>query len=718
MGSITKVDRLANSKKPAILKLRVRDLDCVDCARALEHVARKIEGVEDARVSFTLSVLEIRLSDEKDKKAVLRRLRRKGYEAYPVEAGAPLHVSALGGAVSRRRLFLTSVAGVLLGATLISYLLRLSPHIQEVLLIGATGAGLILTLVRALSALRSRSIDMNVLMSVAIIAAAAIGEWQEAAVVAFLFSIAIVLEALAMARTRKAIESLMELSPDIAIVRRAGEEVQTEASAVAPGEIMIVKPGERIPLEGEVVSGVTSVDESAITGEPMPAPKVHGDQVFAGTLNEDGLIEARVTKPKEESTLARIIHLIEHVEESKAPVERFVDRFARIYTPAVITAAVVMGLVPYLAGMDESWIYRSIVVLIIACPCALVIATPVAIVSGLTAAARKGILIKGGVYLEQAANTKALALDKTGTITMGRPTVDAVRAAGATSEDELVRLAAAIESGSTHPLAGAVMAEARRRGLHWEVPRDVTAIPGSGITGKVRGRHYMVAKPEYLAEILGRQGTDEGPGAERTSLAVGSDTEVLGTIEFTDEVRPGAAATLRALRGMGIEKTVMLTGDRDDAARKVAKQVGVDAYYADLLPDRKVEIIEQMKVEFDTVAMVGDGVNDAPALAASHVGVAMGAMGSDTAIDTASVALMSDDIGKLVPLFAIAKAVKRITVENITFAIGIKVVFLTLAAMGRATMWMAVFADMGASLIVITNALKLLGNKGKEVHRE
>jgi Cd2+/Zn2+-exporting ATPase len=681
-------------------------------------VAKTIEGVEDARVSFALSTLDIRLRDEKDRKAVLRRLRRKGYEAYPVGEESAARLGALGGAVSRRRLLLTLIAGILLAAAFVSHLWGPAAGLVRILLIAATAAGLPLTLIRALSAVRGRSIDMNVLMSIAIIAAAAIGQWEEAAVVAFLFSIATVLEALAMARTRKAIESLMELSPDVALVRRGGEEIETEASAVSPGEMVVVKPGERIPLEGEIVSGVTSVDESAITGEPMPASKQPGDQVFAGTLNEDGLIEVRVTKPKEESTLARIIHLIEHVEESKAPVERFVDRFARVYTPAVITVALAMGIVPYLAGMEANWIYRSIVVLIIACPCALVIATPVAIVSGLTSAARKGILIKGGMYLEQAANASAIALDKTGTITLGRPTVAAVKAMGSIAEDEVLRLAAAIESGSTHPLAGAVMAEARRRGLHWEVSLDVTAIPGSGITGTVKGRTYMVAKPEFLAERLGWKAPFGGPDTGRTALAVGSDTEVLGTIEFTDEVRPGAATTLETLRRMGIEKAVMLTGDRESAARKAADEVGVDIYYADLLPDRKVEIIEEMKSEFDTVAMVGDGVNDAPALAASHVGVAMGAAGSDTAIDTASVALMSDDIGKLVPLFAIAKAVRRITIENITIAIGIKAAFLILAALGKATMWMAVFADMGASLIVIANALRLLGSGGTEVSRD
>jgi Cd2+/Zn2+-exporting ATPase len=705
---------LANSKKPPTLRLKVRDLDCLDCARALERVVRSIEGVQTASVSFTLSTIEIVLRDERDRKAVIRRLRRKGYDVYPAGDGFPVHLGPLRGSVSRRRLYLTAISGVCLAAGLVAYASRLSPGLVRYLLVGATAAGLSLTVIRALSALRSWSIDMDVLMSVAIIAAAGIGEWEEAAVVAFLFSVAVVLEALAMARTRKAIESLMELSPDIALVRRDGGEAAVDAAIVTPGESIIVKPGERIPLEGEILSGITSVDESAITGESMPATKGPGAQVFAGTLNEDGLIEVKVTKPKAESTLARIIHLIEHVEESKAPVERFVDRFARIYTPTVVVAALAIGIVPYLAGMEKYWVYRSIVVLIIACPCALVIATPVAIVSGLTAAARKGILIKGGAFLELAANTKAIALDKTGTMTLGRPAVSEVRTLGRLSEDDLVRLASAIESGSTHPLAGAVMAEARRRQLHWKTPESVTAIPGSGITGKLDGRRYTVAKPEYLTHLLGKGRLPSGLLTGKTSLAVGSDTEILGLIEFTDAVRPGASDTLAALKRMGMERAIMITGDRRETAEDVGTETGVDAYFADLLPDRKVDVIRQLKREFDTVAMVGDGINDAPALAAADVGVAMGAAGSDAAIDAAGVALMSDDIGKLVPLFGISKSVKRIIMENISLAIGIKGVFLALAAVGRATMWMAVFADMGASLIVIANALRLLKDRWRE----
>ena len=693
------------------LKLRVKDLDCMDCARALEHVAKTIDGVDDARVSFTLSTLEITLAEGVERKTVLRSLRRKGYEVIPVDGESPPELRSLRGAVSRRRMVLTFFCGGFLLAALAAHILGLAAEAVRVMLICATAAGIPLTLFRAVSAARSRSIDMNVLMSVAIIAAAAIGEWEEAGMVAFLFSIAIILEALAMARTRRAIESLMELSPDRAMVRREGGQTSVDAAEVSPGEIIIVRPGERIPLEGEVISGRTSVDESPITGEPMPVAKEPGSQVFAGTLNEEGLIEVSVSRPKEESTLARIIHLVEHVEESRAPVERFVDRFARVYTPVVVSAAVLMAVIPSVIGLEGQWIYRSLVVLIIACPCALVIATPVAVVSGLTTAARKGILIKGGLYLEQAAGVKAIALDKTGTITEGRPTVSRIVPVAGVTEEDLLRIASSVESASTHPLAGAVMAEARRRGLHFSEPREATAITGSGVSATVDGNRYHVAKPEFFA---GRSGKDQDfldslRGA--TTIGVGSDEALLGLIEFEDEVRPAARNTLAGLKGMGIRRSILVTGDRGETASKVAEMIGVDQYHADLLPDEKVDLVRRLKSDFDTVAMVGDGVNDAPALAASDVGIAMGAAGADTAIDTADVALMSDDIGRLVPLFRLAKRVRVITLENITLAIGIKAAFLALAATGTATMWMAVFADMGASLIVIANALRLLSDR-------
>jgi Cd2+/Zn2+-exporting ATPase len=710
------------------IRLRIKDLDCIDCARALERLAGTIAGVEDAKVNFTLSILDLELAAGSNTKSVIRSLRRKGYDAAPLDASRPVGTRGLRDAVSGKRLLFTALSGILLLGALVAHFAGASPNVMRTILIAATAAALPLALVRGLYAVRSLQIDMNVLMSVAVIAAAVIGEWKEAAVVAFLFSFATILEALAMARTRRTIESLMELAPDRATVRRNGAQVEVDPSDISPGEVIIVRPGERIPLEGSILDGTTSVDESPITGEAMPVPKDVGAQVFAGTLNEEGMIEVRVTKPKGESTLARIIHLVEHVEESKAPLERFIDRFARVYTPVVVAAAILMAVIPYLLNLEGNWINRSLVVLIIACPCALVIAIPVAIVSGLASAARKGILIKGGVHLEQAAGIKAIALDKTGTITLGRPSVSRVRTVADVSEEDLLRMAASVESASTHPLAGAILSEARSRGIHWPEPSDVASVTGTGMSATVDGRRCFVAKPEFFkgkgetetvesapADTALREATGEAGQGGGTCVAVGTKAgtaaDLLGIIEFDDDLRPGAAETVAGLKRVGIERSVMITGDRAEVAGKVASEAGLDAYHANLLPEDKVRIIRQVRESFGNVAVVGDGVNDAPALAASDLGIAMAAAGSDTAIDTADVALMSDDITKLTPLFRLARAVRVITYENISLAVGIKAVFLVFAFMGKATMWMAVFADMGASLIVIANALRLLSDR-------
>lgn len=693
------------------LKLKVSDLDCIDCARALEHVARRTEGVQAARVSVALSTLELTLADGADRKAVLRALARKGYELVPVGAPPAGRARSTRGVVSRRRLILTSACGALLAAALAASLLGAPPGLVIVLFAASSAAGLPLCLLRAINAVRSRAIDMNVLMTIAIAAAMAIQQWGEAATVAFLFSIANILEALAMARTRRAIEALVELSPDLAMVRRDGELSSVEAASVRIGESIVIKPGERIPLEGRVLSGSTSVDESPITGESRPVEKQPGAEVFAGTLNEEGLIEVVVTKPKEESTLARIIHLVEHIAETKAPIERFVDRFAAVYTPVVVVGAVAVAVVPWLAGASDGWVHRSLVLLIIACPCALVIATPVAIVSGLTSAARRGILIKGGVHLEEAARIRAVAFDKTGTLTVGRPKVRSVQAVGAVSERDLVAIAAAVESASTHPLAGAVLAEARRRGIHWDQSGEVRSMTGTGISAVVKGTRYFVAKPAFFGERLGEAAGAQLGSGQATAVVVGTETEVLGAIRFADEARPGAREALEQLRRLGITRTVMITGDSEEAAREVAQGLGIDQYHANLLPQEKVEIVRALSASRGHVAMVGDGVNDAPALAAADLGIAMGAAGSDAAIETADAALMSDDIGRLVQMFGISRKVRSITRQNIAFALAVKAIFLSLAVNGNATMWMAVFADMGASLIVIANALRLLSER-------
>jgi Cd2+/Zn2+-exporting ATPase len=690
------------------VRLKIRDLDCKDCARALERVASRIDGVLRARVYFTLSTLELELRPDLTPSAAMRALRRKGYEVAMPGDPALAKGRMVHGAISRRRLLLTALCGLLLLAAVASRLLGADPEITRALLVAATAAGLPLTLLRAAQAVRSLSIDMNVLMSIAVLAAALLGEWAEAGMVVFLFSIAVILEALVMARTRKAIERLMVLSPDLAVVRQDGVEMRVPAEEVVPGRTVLVKPGQRIPLEGEVIAGETSVDESAITGEPMPVSKSPGSPVFAGTLNEQGFIEIRVTKPKEESTLARIIHLVEHVEENRAPVERLVDRFARIYTPVVVAAAVVAAVLPAALGLGGNWTYRALVILIIACPCALVIATPVAVVSGLTAAARKGILIKGGAYLEQAARVRRLALDKTGTVTEGHPGVSEVIAYGESGESTLLRIAAGLESASNHPLAGAILAEARRRRIHFPAPEDAVEIAGTGIAATIESARYYVARPDFFAGRWAGRGYDPDALPGETTVLVADEDSILGEVRFEDALRPGVRPTLEDLKHQGIERVVLLTGDRMEAARRVAQASEIAEFHAALMPEEKVSLVREMRRGEGLVAMVGDGVNDAPALAAADVGIAMGAAGSDAAIDTADVALMSGDIRKLSSLFRIARRARSVVQQNIGVAIVIKAVFLALALGGRATMWMAVFADMGASLIVIVNAMRLL----------
>ncbi len=705
--------------KPPHLKLSVKDLDCIDCARALEREAKRIEGVEEAKVSAALSTIEITLKQEAKAKTIIAHLRKKGYDVIPLEIGVSTAPDKHRKPISGRRIVLTSISGALILVGYSLMLLHLAPSISRIMFIAATFVALPLTLVKAAYALRNRTLDMNVLLSVAVVAAGILGEWEEASAVVFLFSIANILEAISIEKSRRAIESLLELAPEKATVKRNGLLTSVDANDVKPGEIVVVKPGERIPLEGIVSSGRTSVDESAITGEPMPVEKDVGSEVYAGTLNEEGLIEIKVTKPKEESTISKIIHLVEHVEEGKAPLERFVDKFARIYTPAVVASAAGVAIVGYILGYDpHESIYRALVLLIIACPCALVISTPVAIVSGITSAARKGILIKGGAHLEGASRIRALAVDKTGTLTRGRPSVSHVKPFKPWAVEDVIRIAASVESASTHPLAGAILAESRRRSIHFPQPDSATEIKGRGVSATLGGKTYYVGKPEFFVETFRTDPSYFENLTGATVVAVGTDAEIIGIIEFEDQVREGIKQALREIKKLGIEKTIIITGDTDKAASRVAKEVDASEYHSNLLPQDKVDLIRTLKTRFGQIAMVGDGVNDAPALAAADLGIAMGAIGSDAAIETADVALMSDDFTKIVPLFRLAHRVRRITRENITLAIVTKGIFLGLAVSGLATMWMAVFADMGTSLLVIANALRVLADRKGEIPKQ
>jgi len=478
---------------------------------------------------------------------------------------------------------------------------------------------------------------------------------------------------------------------------------------------VLVRPGERIPLDGEILEGETAVDQSPITGESVPVAKAAGDEVFAGTINGDGAFEMRSTTLASETTLARIIALVEDAQARRAPSEQWVERFARVYTPAVLALAIALATIPPLlsGGGWGSWLYRALVMLVIACPCALVISTPVSIVAGLTLAARSGVLIKGGAYLEAPARWRALALDKTGTLTRGRPRVQRVIPLNGHSEEELLERAAGLEAESTHPLARAILAEAAKRGIETTAASGLTVLPGRGAEGTLGERVFWIGS-HRLMEEKGAESEDthrlalELEAAGHSLIAVGNQRHVCGLISVADEVRPEAAAALRALKALGVSPIVMLTGDNQRTAEAVAVTTGVDAVHAELLPQEKVDAVSALADELGQVAMVGDGVNDAPAMAASSCGVAMGAAGTDAALETADIALMSDDLSRLPWLVRHSRRTVAIVRQNIVFALAVKAAFMVLAVLGLATLWMAIAADMGASLLVIFNGLRLL----------
>jgi len=628
----------------------------------------------------------------------------------------------------RQRLILTAASGLL---TLLGFALALAglPRAVSWPLYGAailSGGWLMAR--KAWFAVRSRSLDINVLMTLAVIGALAIGDWLEGATVIVLFSLANLLESLSMERARRSIKALMDLKPPTARVRRDGVERELPVGEVAVGEVVSVRPGERIPLDGTVTEGASAVDQSSITGESMPVDKGVGDALYGGTINGQGYLELRVSRPAADTALARIIHGVEEAQSRKAPSQSFVDRFARVYTPAVVLAAILLAVLPPLVlGQPWGvWFYRALVLLVVACPCALVISTPVTIVSGLAWATREGILIKGGVSLENLAAIPVFAFDKTGTLTEGRPRVsgvhalaqgagDAQRAASAqaAAETEVLLAAAAVEARSEHPLAGAILAHARERGLAPPEAGEFQSLPGRGASAVLDGRRLFVGNHRLFEELgwcsppveaLLERLESEG----QTAVLVGRDGQVLGAVSVADRPRRDARQALAELKRAGVRHTLMLTGDNRATARAVAAELGVDEVRAELLPQDKVEAVRELAARHGGVAMVGDGVNDAPALAAATVGIAMGAAGTDAALETADVALMSDDLTRLPAAVRLSRRVGGIVRQNILFALLVKVVFIALTPLGFTSLWLAVAADMGASLLVIFNGLRAL----------
>lgn len=558
--------------------------------------------------------------------------------------------------------------------------------------------------------------DMNLLMTVAVLGAIGIGEWFEAATVSFLFALSLALESWSVGRARQAVAALMALAPPLARLQQAdGSEREVPPDQVPVGWRFIVKPGEKVPLDGAVVRGTSEVNQAPITGESVPVSKQPGDQVFAGTINGDGALVVNCTKPAEDTTLARIIRMVAEAQSRRAPSEQWVERFARVYTPAVLGLAVAIFLIPPLVfgGAWQNWFYRALVLLVIGCPCALVISTPVSIVAALTAAARTGVLIKGGVYVEAPARLTAVALDKTGTLTQGQPTVVEIIPLNGHSEGELLERVAAMETRSEHPIARAIVSCAQERGVAITPADEFQIIPGKGATARFNGQQYWLGSHRYLEE-QGQETAEVHHRLEamaqtgRTVVVVGDGVHVCGLIALADAVRPEARPALEALRVAGIHHIVMLTGDNQGTAEAIARETGVDEVQAELLPADKVEAIEALVAKYGTVAMVGDGVNDAPAMGRATLGIAMGTAGSDAAIETADIALMADDLAKLPWLIRHAQRSLTIIRQNISLSLTVKAVFVVLTFLGYASLWAAIAADMGASLLVIFNGLRLL----------
>jgi len=591
-----------------------------------------------------------------------------------------------------------------------------SPHPAAIALYAlAVGAGGALFATRAWLAARRLRPDMNLLMAIAILGALALGDWLEAATVAFLFALSLALESWSVGRARRAIEALLDLAPPRAHrVEPDGTLATVDAASLAPGDLIVVKPGERVPIDGEVTAGESDVDESPITGESLPVDKAAGAELWAGTVNGRGALTARATRPPADTLLARILRTVAEAQERRAPAERFTDRFARFYTPTVMGLAAAVALFPPLAGGDwATWIYRGLVLLVIGCPCALVISTPVAVVAGLAAAARQGVLLKGGAALEAAGRIEALAFDKTGTLTRGRPRVVEIVALDGGAEDELLALAAALESRSGHPIARAVTEAAAERGIAPAPAARAADLPGRGAEGRVGGRDVWLGSHRQIAAADAetpevRRRLAELSGGGRTVVAIGEGDRVLGFLAIADEPRPEAAAAVTRLRDLGLDPIVMVTGDSRSTAEAIAARLGIDRVEAELLPEEKLAAIESLLATRGAVAMVGDGVNDAPALARSSLGIAMGAAASGAALETADAALLGDDLARLPWLVVHARRTLAVIRANVAFALGVKALFFALALAGVATLWGAIAADMGASLLVIANALRLL----------
>lgn len=687
---------------------KVSGFDCADCAAKLEKKIAGITGVHQANVNFGASKLTVEHSLTDDQ--ILIVIEQSGYQGWLDDGRQP----KLAGTAWWRnpRLIATITSGGLLTVVSVLDWMGFDNDWLTVLYLLTALIGGYHTARSAYYSLRSLSMDMNFLMTIAVIGAAFIGEWSEAATVVVLFSLGNTLQAYTLDKTRESIKALIELTPREALVRRQNVEQLLLIEDIRIGDVIIVKPGERIAMDGGVIQGVSTVNQAAITGESMPIEKNVGDMVYAGSINEVGSLEIVVTKLSTDSTIAKILKLVEEAQAQKAPSQQFVDKFAAYYTPVIIVSAVAIAFVPWLMFDQnfQAWLYRALVLLVIACPCALVISTPVSIVSAIGNASRRGVLIKGGAYLEEIGQLKAIAFDKTGTLTNGRPEVTDVVVAAPYTTEHLLAAAGAIERLSEHPIAQAIFDKAR--GLVLPPTANFKAVLGKGVQADIQGKTVYVGNYRLFSELNEQFAAYQDhvialESQGKTVMLVGSDSEFYGMIAVADTLRPNSLAAIQALKASGVQELIILTGDNKQVARNIAGQLGIDHYYGELLPQDKVTLIKEISEKHGGVAMVGDGVNDAPALAVANVGIAMGVQGSDVALETADVALMSDDLSKVSYLMQLSRKTLAIIKQNIALSIVIKAIFIIITMAGAANLWLAVIADMGTSLAVTLNGMRL-----------
>ena len=700
-----------------LARLRIGQMDCPTEETLIRKKLAGVDGVHALEFNLMQRILTVVHADGALDR-IIAAIKSLDMTPEPLADGAAAAAAPAAKAVNW---WLIGGAGVLAALSEFSHFAGGPLLVTAALAVAAILACGVSTYRKGWIAVRNGNLNINALMSIAVTGAVLIGQWPEAAMVMFLFNVAELIEARSLDRARNAVRGLLDLAPDTATLRQPdGSWMEVPAASLQPGGIVRVRPGERIAADGIVMNGTSAVDQSPITGESLPVEKSQDDPVFAATVNTSGSFEYRVTAAAGNTTLARIIHAVEQAQGARAPTQRFIDRFSRIYTPAVVAIAAAVAVLPPLLW-GQPWfdaIYRALALLIIACPCALVISTPVSIVSGLTAASRRGILIKGGVYLEEGRNLKWLALDKTGTLTHGKPVQtdiqnwDAPEPGSHPGRHPAALIAASLAARSDHPVSLAVATAAREAGSALLEVDAFTALPGRGVSGQVDGQTYHLGNRRLMRELGVSNAAlnarvDELEGQGKSVIALSDGSRVLALAAVADTVKPTSAQAIADLHGLGV-RTLMLTGDNTPTAQAIARQVGIDEARGDQLPEDKLTAIEAKLAPDVRVGMVGDGINDAPALARADIGFAMGAAGTGTAIETADVALMDDDLRKIGTFLRLSRATHRVLVQNIALALGIKVVFLALAVTGHATLWMAVFADVGASLLVVANGLRLL----------